>query len=134
MLILSRKVGEKIMVGDNIEVVVAEIRGDKVRIGLDAPGHIPVHRKEVFDAIQAAGQELGGTKSSYRLMRLNVEGQEAEIAYGSIAQLYRQMGNYNLEYGWAILSNEGDELVACSKSWFAHSMNRVVTPKMQWDC
>lgn len=52
MLVLSRKVNEKIVIGDNVVVTVTEIRGDKVRLGVDAPMEVPVHRQEVFDAIQ----------------------------------------------------------------------------------
>lgn len=52
MLILSRKKNECIVIGDGIRVMVAEIRGDKVRLGIEAPKDILVHRREVFDAIQ----------------------------------------------------------------------------------
>ncbi|MCL2472965.1 MAG: carbon storage regulator CsrA [Treponema sp.] len=53
MLILSRKINEKIMIGDDISVSIIEIRGDQVRIGVDAPKSIKVFRQEVFDAIRA---------------------------------------------------------------------------------
>jgi carbon storage regulator len=53
MLILSRKVNEKIMIGDDISVSIIEIRGDQVRIGVDAPKTVKVFRQEVFDAIKA---------------------------------------------------------------------------------
>ncbi|MDR0600537.1 MAG: carbon storage regulator CsrA [Treponema sp.] len=53
MLILSRKVNEKIMIGEEISVSVIEIRGDQVRIGVDAPKTVKVFRREVFDAIRA---------------------------------------------------------------------------------
>ena len=53
MLILSRKVDERIMIGDEIEVAVVEIRGDQVKIGIVAPGSVKVYRRELFDAIQA---------------------------------------------------------------------------------
>jgi carbon storage regulator len=53
MLILSRKINEKIMIGDDISVSIIEIRGDQVRIGVDAPKTIKVFRQEVFDAIMA---------------------------------------------------------------------------------
>jgi carbon storage regulator len=53
MLILSRKVNEKIMIGDDISVFIIEIRGDQVRIGVDAPKNVKVFRQEVFDAIKA---------------------------------------------------------------------------------
>ncbi|MDR2102897.1 MAG: carbon storage regulator CsrA [Treponema sp.] len=53
MLILSRKVNEKIMIGEDISVSVIDIRGDQVRIGVDAPKAVKVFRLEVFDAIKA---------------------------------------------------------------------------------
>jgi len=53
MLVLSRKKDESIIINDHITVTVIEIRGDKVRLGIDAPKDIPVHRREVFEAIQA---------------------------------------------------------------------------------
>lgn len=52
MLVLSRQRDETIMIGDDIEITISEIRGDKVRIGIKAPPNVPVHRKEVYDAIQ----------------------------------------------------------------------------------
>jgi carbon storage regulator len=52
MLVLSRQRDESIMIGDNVQITVVDIRGDKVRLGIVAPNQIPVHRKEVYDAIQ----------------------------------------------------------------------------------
>ena len=52
MLVLSRHRDESIMIGDDIVVTVVDIRGDKVRLGIDAPIQIPVHRQEIYDAIQ----------------------------------------------------------------------------------
>ncbi len=52
MLVLSRLNDESIMIGENIEVRIVNVRGNKVRLGIDAPKSIPVHRKEVFEAIQ----------------------------------------------------------------------------------
>jgi len=51
MLVLSRKKNESIIINDDITIVVVEIRGDKVRLGVEAPKEVPVHRREVFDAI-----------------------------------------------------------------------------------
>ncbi len=51
MLVLSRTRDETIMIGDDIQITVVDVRGDKVRLGITAPTHIPVHRKEVYDAI-----------------------------------------------------------------------------------
>jgi len=53
MLILSRKVNEKVVIGDDITVSIIEVRGDQVRIGIDAPKKVKVFRQEVFDAIKA---------------------------------------------------------------------------------
>ena len=53
MLILSRKVNEKIMIGDDISISIIEIRGDQVRLGVSAPKMVKVFRQEVFDAIRA---------------------------------------------------------------------------------
>jgi carbon storage regulator len=52
MLVLSRKKNESIIINDNITVTVIEIRGDKVRIGIEAPKDVTVHRREVYEAIQ----------------------------------------------------------------------------------
>ena len=51
MLVLSRKKNESIVINNDITIVVVEIRGDKVRLGVEAPKEIPVHRREVYDAI-----------------------------------------------------------------------------------
>lgn len=52
MLVLSRQCDESIIIGDNIVVTVVDVRGDKVRLGIQAPTEIPVHRREVYEAIQ----------------------------------------------------------------------------------
>ena len=52
MLVLSRKKNESIVIDNDITIVVVEIRGDKVRLGIEAPKEIPVHRREVYDAIK----------------------------------------------------------------------------------
>ena len=60
MLVLSRKKKESIVINDDITIVVVEIRGDKVRLGVEAPKEVTVHRREVFDAIlrnEAAGKK-----------------------------------------------------------------------------
>ena len=53
MLILSRKINEKVVIGDDITVSIIEVRGDQVRLGIDAPKKVKVFRQEVFDAIKA---------------------------------------------------------------------------------
>lgn len=62
MLVLSRQRDETIMIGDEIQVTVVDIRGDKVRLGITAPAHIPVHRKEVYDAIQKENRQASQVK------------------------------------------------------------------------
>ena len=52
MLVLSRQSDETIIIGDNIRVTIVEVRGDKVRIGIDAPRDVTVHRQEIYDAIR----------------------------------------------------------------------------------
>lgn len=57
MLVLSRKKNESIVINDDITIVVVEIRGDKVRLGVEAPKEVPVHRREVYDAIKRSEKE-----------------------------------------------------------------------------
>ncbi len=52
MLVLSRQKDESIMIGDDVEVIIVDVRGDKVRLGITAPRNIPVHRREVYEAIK----------------------------------------------------------------------------------
>ena len=52
MLVLSRKKDESILIGDDIKIIIVGVIGDKVRLGIEAPSAIPVHRKEVYDAIK----------------------------------------------------------------------------------
>lgn len=74
MLVLSRQRDETIMIGDDIEITVVDIRGDKVRVGITAPARIAVHRKEVYDAIKAENE------------------QAARVRSGDVADLDRELG------------------------------------------
>lgn len=56
MLVLSRKQDEKIIIGDSISLTVVSIQGDKVRLGIEAPKHVSIHREEVYQAIQRERQ------------------------------------------------------------------------------
>jgi carbon storage regulator len=64
MLVLSRQRDESIVIGDNVVVTIVDIRGDKVRLGIQAPGEIPVHRQEVFEAIQRENRRGGQVQPS----------------------------------------------------------------------
>ena len=60
MLVLSRKRSEQIVIGDNIVITVVDIRGDKVRLGFEAPDEVPIHRQEVYEKLQRVKlQETG---------------------------------------------------------------------------
>lgn len=60
MLVLSRQRDETIMIGDDVEITVVDVRGDKVRLGITAPSRVAVHRKEVYDAIKAENLQASG--------------------------------------------------------------------------
>jgi carbon storage regulator len=56
VLVLSRRIGESVVIGNDVVVTVLEVRGDIIRLGIDAPREVTVHRQEVFEAIEAANQ------------------------------------------------------------------------------
>jgi carbon storage regulator len=57
MLVLSRQRDESIIIGDDVVVTIVDVRGDKVRLGIEAPREVPVHRREVYEAIQRENQQ-----------------------------------------------------------------------------
>jgi carbon storage regulator len=57
MLILTRRVGEVLMIGDEVVVTVLGVKGNQIRIGVEAPKHVAVHREEIYQRIQAEGEE-----------------------------------------------------------------------------
>ncbi len=63
MLVLSRQRDESIMIGDNIVITIVDVRGDKVRLGIEAPTEIPVHRQEVYEAIQRENRRASQLQS-----------------------------------------------------------------------
>lgn len=73
MLILSRKLNEKIMIGDDISISVIEIRGDQVKIGVDAPRSVKVFRREVFDSIMEENRAAAESSSKLPEVNLGVE-------------------------------------------------------------
>ncbi|RLS35400.1 MAG: carbon storage regulator [Planctomycetota bacterium] len=64
MLVLSRRPNESIVINDKIVITVIEIRGDKVRLGIEAPRDVPVHRSEVYSAIQRAESDVPASDDS----------------------------------------------------------------------
>ena len=70
MLILSRKIDEKIRIGDDITISIIEIRGDQVKVGVEAPRNVKVYRQEVFDAIQTENKSAADVETSDDLLKL----------------------------------------------------------------
>lgn len=61
MLVLSRKLNESIQIGDNIEITILSIQGDQIKLGINAPKEIDVHRKEIYASIQESNSEAAST-------------------------------------------------------------------------
>ena len=94
MLVLSRKKNESIIINNDITIVVVEIRGDKVRLGVDAPKEIPVHRREVYDAIQrneAAAKQKEADASKAAADASNTAG-DASKAVGDASKTSKTAG------------------------------------------
>lgn len=70
MLTLARKVNEAIIVNDNIEITIQDVKGDQIKIGIDAPKSVPIYRKELYEQIQKANQEAADTASPQALSDL----------------------------------------------------------------
>jgi len=79
MLILSRRINEKIMIGDDVSVSIIEIRGDQVRIGVDAPKTVKVFRQEVFDSIKAENRAAAESKPVLPIVDFGALNQEKAI-------------------------------------------------------
>ena len=70
MLILSRKIDQKIRIGDDIVITLIDVKGDQVKIGVDAPSNVKVYRQEVFEAIQSENKAAASQISMERLGKL----------------------------------------------------------------
>ena len=66
MLVLTRKINESIVINDDVSVLVVEVRGDRVRLGIDAPKDVTVHRKEVYDVIRSSDPDSPKKKAGSR--------------------------------------------------------------------
>ena len=62
MLVLSRQRDESVMIGEDVVVTIVDVRGDRVRLGIEAPREIPVHRREVYEAIHRENQRAAATQ------------------------------------------------------------------------
>lgn len=69
MLVLSRKKHESIMIGDEIEIKIVAVEGDVVRLGIEAPKHVEVHRKEVYEAIKEENEQALQHKADWSLLK-----------------------------------------------------------------
>ncbi|BAU26560.1 carbon storage regulator CsrA [Aneurinibacillus soli] len=77
MLVLGRKAGESIIIGDSITVKIVSVDGDHVKIGIEAPRHVQIHRQEIYETIQQENQLAGSTKPNMPLERLRQLGLDA---------------------------------------------------------
>jgi len=69
MLALSRKVDESIVIGNDIEITILEVKGDQVKIGIKAPKSVPIYRKEIYLQIQEANKEAANTEVSNEVIK-----------------------------------------------------------------
>lgn len=70
MLALARKVNESIIVNDNIEITVLEVKGDQIKIGIDAPKNVPIYRKEIYTQIRESNAEAANISNPQALSDL----------------------------------------------------------------
>lgn len=78
MLVLSRQRDESIIIGENVVVTIVDIRGDKVRLGIEAPAEMPVHRKEVYEAIQRENMQASLYQHRQQPSQQNLYGRSGE--------------------------------------------------------
>jgi carbon storage regulator len=93
MLVLSRKLNQAIMIGDNVRIVVVSVDRDQVKLGIDAPREIPVHRSEVFEEIQRANREAAGLPDPARVEGGTPAAENAAPAVAVPAVLRAAKGN-----------------------------------------
>jgi carbon storage regulator len=90
MLILTRRVGEAVMIGDEVTVTVLGVKGNQVRLGVDAPKHVSVHREEIFDRIKAERNgSVDGHTNGYANGHANGNGHDHhQVSNGHSADMY----------------------------------------------
>ena len=69
MLALSRKLNESIIIGNEIEITILEVKGDQVKIGINAPKSVPIYRKEIYLQIKESNQEAAGSQASEEVLK-----------------------------------------------------------------
>ncbi len=69
MLALSRRVNESIMIGNDIEITILEVKGDQIKVGISAPKSVPIYRKEIYLQIQESNKEAAGTSVSDEVLK-----------------------------------------------------------------
>ena len=69
MLALSRKINESIMIGNDIEITILEVKGDQVKIGINAPKAVPIYRKEIYLQIQQSNKEAAGSQVNDEVLK-----------------------------------------------------------------
>ena len=84
MLVLSRYKDQSIYIGDDIVVTIVDVRGDRIRLGIEAPPDVPVHRQEIYEAIK---RENTSDRSSRRMARASVETDRVVMAGGADYEL-----------------------------------------------
>ena len=85
MLVLSRQRDETIMIGDEVELTIVDIRGDKVRIGINAPASIAVHRKEVFESIRKENERAAQFRDGLESFKAGAKG--ASVPDGKVSSM-----------------------------------------------
>ena len=93
MLVLSRQRDETIMIGDDVEITIVDVRGDKVRLGITAPDRIAVHRKEVYEAIRRENTEAASAADTLRLPSSRKLGPAATKLVGARSAARASVGN-----------------------------------------
>ena len=102
MLVLSRQRDESIIIGDNVVVTIVDIRGDKVRLGIEAPTEVPVHRQEVYEAIQRQNRDAS------QLTPRDIRAAGIQQSKRRRSDLFERHGSVKAQSGHAQINDRGD--------------------------